>query len=498
VFRVGRADETLTTSGVTHLVEHLALHPLRGGESRSNGATGLLHTHFHVEGTEAEVVGFLNGVCAALRALPLERLPAEKEILRTEARGNLSGPGRELPLWRYGAQGHGLVSYPEWGLHRLTAEQVAAWAATRFTRRAAALWIASDRVPDGLVLDLPDGPAPPPPPDPEADGPELLPRTPAWFASGGGAVVMDTVVPRGPEAVLLARLLGRVLQRELRHERGLSYTAAAGYEQRDAHRAHLTALADGLPHREQQLTDGFLDVLEGLRAGRTDPADLAAARAGVLEVHEHPDAEARALPGAAAGLLLGRPVRSPAELREQALAVGPDQVAALAREAVDAALLKIPSGCRVTRAGWSIAPTGSTHGVTAGRRHPSLDGSGETLLVGPDAVGTVDRAGRPLATVRYDDCALMVTRPDGARYLIGRDGMPLDVEPTLLERGSAAVAALDRHIPTDLVVALPARPRAEIPVPPPPAPPARRRRRLRLRLPALAVHRRPPTTAEAR
>ena len=39
-FRVGQADETLSTAGITHLVEHLALHKLGMTDYHFNGATG--------------------------------------------------------------------------------------------------------------------------------------------------------------------------------------------------------------------------------------------------------------------------------------------------------------------------------------------------------------------------------------------------------------------------------------------------------------------------
>ena len=67
-FRVGVADETLATTGITHLVEHLALHRHGVSDLHYNGATAATYTLFHVTGTPGEVVTYLNGVCEALRA----------------------------------------------------------------------------------------------------------------------------------------------------------------------------------------------------------------------------------------------------------------------------------------------------------------------------------------------------------------------------------------------------------------------------------------------
>lgn len=111
IFRVGRADETLALSGITHLVEHLALFGYGLTDYHYNGATGTTATHFLVRGTESDVVAYLNGVCTALHDLPLGRLETEKAILRTEQNSRGRGANHLLPMWRYGAVGHGLVSY---------------------------------------------------------------------------------------------------------------------------------------------------------------------------------------------------------------------------------------------------------------------------------------------------------------------------------------------------------------------------------------------------
>ncbi|WP_307818659.1 hypothetical protein [Streptomyces sp. MBT62] len=142
VFRVGIADETLARAGVTHLVEHLALYRQGLADYHFNGATKAAFTHFHVEGAEHEIVDYLHGVCASLADLPMERLETEKEILRTEE--SRREPG-QLPLWRYGAQGYGLVSYPEWGVRGLRPEDVRHWTETWFTGGNAVLWIAGGR-----------------------------------------------------------------------------------------------------------------------------------------------------------------------------------------------------------------------------------------------------------------------------------------------------------------------------------------------------------------
>ena len=80
VFRVGQADETLPQHGITHMVEHLALHRQGVGDIHHNGATGDVVTHFVVRGSTA-----------------LVRLPAREpsRIPRPRARSRAVGPARQ-------------------------------------------------------------------------------------------------------------------------------------------------------------------------------------------------------------------------------------------------------------------------------------------------------------------------------------------------------------------------------------------------------------------
>ncbi|MFF3909200.1 M16 family metallopeptidase [Streptomyces sp. NPDC001848] len=456
-FRVGRADETLATSGVTHLVEHLALHRLGMSDGHYNGATANTYTLFHVTGGEDEVVAYLNDVCAALRDLPLDRLETEKEILRTEAASRPSGVNSQMPLWRYGAQGHGLSSYEELGTWGLTAEQVRNWAETRFTRDNAVLWITSDRVPDGLDLTLPAGRRIPAPAASSA-----LPVTPAYIRGDDGHVVFNAVLRRSTPAAVFADVLGRALFRDLRQEGGYSYTAEADYTPRDADFATLTAYADALPRKQAAVVGGFVDTFARLCAGRIEQAELDSARGKMLKQYETPDLGAALLPSYALSLLLGHRILSPEQLKAELAAVTVADLREVARAAWDDGLLQVPTR-GADWAGFTPAPQYSSSAVT-GTRHPSLEDDGVTLVIGTEGVSLL-LPGGPV-TVRYDACAAMTTRLDGARVLTGLDGFRVAVEPTLFQDVTAErIAALDAAVPAAAVVPLPARDPGQIPQP---------------------------------
>ncbi|MET8134006.1 insulinase family protein [Streptomyces sp. NPDC006290] len=448
VFRVGVADETLAGAGITHLVEHLALYRQGLADYHFNGATKAAFTHFHVEGAEHEVVAYLDGLCTSLLDLPMERLETEKEILRTEEARREVG---QLPLWRYGAQGYGLTSYPEWGVRQLRPDDVRRWAGTWFTRDNAVLWVAGERLPAGLSLKLPGGERRPMPAVTSA-----LPTDPAYFSDGQGGVLLDAVVADTTAARMYAGVLERELSRSLRQEGGYSYTAATDYTSRRDGFATVTAFADALPAKQDAALGGFVDVLAGLQVGRITQADLDAVRGRSDATLTAPDAAVRRLPGAAEDLLAHRPPRALDELRAELWAVTPQQVHAVALEAAGTALLQVPSGHSADWAGYTAAPTNSSYAVT-GKRFEAVRKDRTALIVGGEGVSLT--AGGEAATVLYRDCAALLTWPDGGRRLIGTDGLCVEVEPGAYGIDAHTMATIDAAVPPGTVVRLPPRQR---------------------------------------
>ncbi|MEV8447946.1 M16 family metallopeptidase [Streptomyces parvus] len=460
-FRVGAADETLATAGLTHLVEHLALHRHGVSDLHYNGSTAATHTHFVVSGTPEEVVAYLNGVCASLRDLPVERLATEREILRTEQAGRGRGPNHQLPLWRYGARGYGLASYPEYGTLHLTADAVRDWAATWFTRDNAVLWMTGDTVPEGLDLTLPAGRRQPLPAPTSA-----LPVTPAYLTGGSGGVVLDGIVRRTSAARLFAEVLGRALFTDLRQKGGYSYTADCDYHPRDTDHATITAYADALPQKQDAVVGGFIDVLARLRAGTIDRAELDSARAKVVKQYEIPDVGAAALPMYALNVLTGHENLTPDEHRAQLAAVTVEDLRDVARELYDSALIQVP-GRGVDWAGFTEAPQWSAPSFgpePLGTVHRSRASDAVSLAVGREAVTLSTPRGR--IAVRYDACAAMRVFPDGARHLIGFDAFVVEVEPTLYAKLTPdRMALIDAAVPAAAVVPMPVRDPDEIPQP---------------------------------
>jgi hypothetical protein len=459
VFRVGRADETLPRGGITHLVEHLVLHPIGQTDYHFNGATGPVTTTFFTQGDPEEIAQFLAAVCGVLRDLPMDRLPAERGILRTEWSGRSRGIADPLGLWRYGAASYGLPSYAEFGLNDLTPDDLRAWVARWFTRGNAALWVAGGPPPPQLRLDLPDGPRMPVPAPSSA-----LPRTPAFFAADVDGIAFDAVVRRSTAAAAFAAMLDRRMHATLRRERGASYAAWATYQPRDGEYSTVTACADALPDKQREVTEAFVDVLTDVAARAVGGDDLAAVRAQAEDALLRHDAAGALLPLAATDLLTGARIVTPRQRLDMLREVSVEDMRAVAQEAMASGLLMVPLGQSVGRAGFVVAPASSSSAVE-GRSFKSYDHPVDRrrLLIGPDGVSLVD--GRQVATVRYAECAGMLSWADGARSLYGSDAITVHLEPRLWRLPADVLDGLDSAIPPERVAHMPDRQPESLPSP---------------------------------
>ncbi|GLY00902.1 MULTISPECIES: insulinase family protein [Actinoplanes] len=460
VFRVGFADETLARRGITHLVEHLALHSFGVADYHYNGATGVEFTFFHMQGAEADIVAFLNGVCAALSDLPMQRLVTEKEILRTEENGRGEGPTEAMALWRHGARDYGLATYPEWGLTGITPDDLRAWVAQYFTKENAVLWIAGPGVPEGLELNLPSGRRQPVPAPSSA-----LPVRPAHFSGPSNVVGWDTVVRREARSAVFSGVLERALFRSLRQESGLSYTVQTNYEPRADGSAVVTAVADVLPEKQSAVLGGFVDVLAGFRLGLIDEADVKTVITQRAEEATRAEESGARLPGQAFNLLSGRPVQTLEDSLAELRAVTVADVAAVAVTAHADGLLMTPGRTRADWAGYAEAPRES-ESVAQGTAYPSLEDPSVVVVAGERGISLVGDGSA--ATVHFDECSVLLIWPDGARRFVGHDGIQVHFEPTLFTNGHALLPALDSRVRPELHAAMPARDPSRIPAPQPP------------------------------
>ncbi|WP_106397707.1 peptidase M16 family protein [Actinocorallia populi] len=454
MFRVGRADETLARSGITHLVEHLALYELGGVERHFNGMVDARTTMFVKQGSPEEVARYLKGVCAGLARPPMERLEAEKQVLRTEEAGQGGRALGDLLLWRYGSRGRGLLGYHELGLPEISPELIASWTRYWFTRGNAVLAFSGGPPPEGLVLDLPDGPR-----RPTAPSAPVLPRFPAHFPMPLDGLMLHAEVERGPGASLYRQVLQRRLHDVLRRERALSYTTSVEYRPDEANTAEIVAFADGLQSVFDELATAFLEVVDGLASHPVGEAELAEAKERSRENFEHRDAATALVTSVAWDELMGAAVRTPREQLDRMLRVTPQDVRRTGVQVRDSALLALPPGVEPADRRYQAAPGHSPYAMEGHVLHPW---SGSEYLIAAPA-GLTKVSGTAITTIRYADCTAVLAWPDGARQLFGPDGVTVRVEPGLFRDAAPLVHAVDRSVRPDAFVRMPPREHAPRP-----------------------------------
>ena len=407
-FRVGRADETLASAGITRLVRHLAL---RAAGGRGEFTVGPTISSFRWAGSPSQVMGFLGAVTTALAAGP-----SGEDVVQARRGMAPGGPAGlvELALGlRWGSRGPGLARHEEYGLTWVGPDEVNAWRERWFTAGNAVAWVGGPRL-DGLELTLPEGPR-----QAVATLPPARTSTPAQIHVTTDVAAVSLVHPPSPElSVALAGTGGarQSLNGEVVHT---VLTASTG--------AELVELLDALP--------AIRPVAAAPRWSEPpDPADL--------------DRWCE-------GDLLGVRVASRAErAMAEAWAVEATVAAAMADALHDALYLlapgdQLPEGRATDAASWTTPPVeGTAHPPTKhDRAHPN-----KRLVVEPTAITLVLDSQRAVRLSLAGATSLRFS--DGGRGLWSADGAYLDVHPADWEHGHDAVAAIDRAIPAARTVPL--------------------------------------------
>ena len=443
-FRVGVANETASTHGISHLVEHLALYGMHDRPYELNGMVDLVRTSFVARGRPHEIAEFLGTVCTRLGNLPEERVLVERKVLEAEAAGRSRSFRAVLLYWRYGAQAHGLPFVSEFGLNWLGPDAVRWWAATRFTR-ANALLVLTGPPPEGLRLPLPEGPANHP-----VTAVTVEPQIPGWSPVPAEGFAVGAEVTHRPGASSAASwIINSELSRVLRFEQGITYSVAGSSEAVDATRAHVVFSADADAERFEELRDGFLDVLE--RLAQTGPSPDLVSQVLNRRLRAEEDELTRSfLDSMAYDLVLGTPYQPFAEVRRRLLEPTVEEIAATFDEVLAKALFVVPApvGMPPRYRELSVCSPGAVAGETfAGRTTP------RALVVGPEGLSEV--RGEQAVTVRWADAVAVLWWADGARSVLGRDGFHVRVVPADWHGGETAVARVDHYAPRAVAVPMP-------------------------------------------
>jgi hypothetical protein len=458
IFQAGWAYETLPGRGITHLVEHLALSGENPADRHSNGSTGANKTAFYTTGSAEQVADFLRRVTDALRDLPLDLLDREVNVIRTEEEHAGSD---SLATLRYGAQGRGLGDYRQLGLNRVTTREVREWSRRWFTAGNAVAYMTA-KPPRGFRLDLPPGERAGDPPD------GAVVPLPLGMNGPIGTAILDTVVPRGPAAQVYADAADRMLMEALRVERALSYKADAVYSAVNSRFARIVMAADSRQENNAAMVERFLATVLRLRDEPAPESVLAALRQQ-LDRHSEDQVPAVALLiSHGQELLEGRQPKSLAEHNREYRDVTPGEVQRVAQEAWGNSIIQVapPEGL-VEGLGLFDLPLPAPIGQTLKEYRPTDPKWFALLTFAAEGLSLVVHQ-EPASAVRYQDAVALLTYPNGAVRVVGRDNNTVEVDPTAWQKMPPEdMANLVARFPERLRVPMHAKASPEAPAVPP-------------------------------
>ena len=428
--RMGPVDETLLTAGMSHLLEHLVL-ATEWPVEEFNATVMPLLTHYWFSGDPAEATSRLAATVDSMREPPLGRLPREREILRTEAYGRgRSQPGLHAAL-RFGPRGVGLMDYPEHGIQRATRADVLAWKNRFFVRGNVAVAM-TQPPPDGLRLDLPDGPNVLPP---RVDPIAYL-EYPSSFVGGlDGGAAASMIVARSHAVVIALELVTHRLRQWLRHQEGVTYHVGSQYDPISRDQAQLVLWADCRPDSADLVRNALVAVLDDLSSAGPAEAELRRSVDQAGRASRDPAAAYDAGPYACAQHLVGERAETPEEMAALRSALTPEDIAGVVAAGFDTLIVTAPPGTSQLGGRFKSYPVDSPLVIDGKRYSPTDKEREETLVVG--TVGVAVEGDRHRA-VAYDDAVAHLMWDDGSVALYGSDGFYVVVDPVDWKKGEKA------------------------------------------------------------
>lgn len=448
MFRVGPIDERLKTSGITHLAEHLALHPLRDRDHAFNGAVHVDHTVFWAAGTDEQVSRFVRDLCKTLTDLPTERLEAEARVLAAESQAMTGSHYTDLLRTWFGPNGPGLLGAPEFGLDWIGPAHVGSWASTHFTS-ANALLTLTGPPPDILRINLPVGEYVPAVMPPEDVG--FRPDRQVKLRSQPAGVCLGTVAERSVPLVIAVGIVGNRLRERLRHDLGLVYSVQASYEPLSADEAFVYLGTDCDRAHNEAVSAAFMDQVRQFAADGPTPEELD-------RVHEDPGAPAPPDPGHLARSelnrlghdeLLGHRLVSQLEADEMRAAATAEDIRRAFATAV-ARCLVIPAP--EYDEGLAMRPRRNQQTFLGKQYRARRRSAGAIvrLIVADDGVSAL--ADGRWVSIGFRDLAL-VTRPaPRIRHLYSRTGSWMELDAAAYRRGDRVIQQIDNLVPPDVLI----------------------------------------------
>lgn len=448
VFRVGVRDESLVTSGITHLAEHVVMGGVPSPRHDHNATVELSFTSFEATGRPEQVVAFIKDVCSSVSAPNLSSLDVEKKVLAAEASSVVGPAVAEHLLRRYGLASFGLAGVDQPALGGIEGAAVEKVISDFFTKGNAVLALTGPP-PPGLSLDLPPG---------EARTPSIarpiknLPM-PLWFELGGPPLALSFEYASGSElartsASAIAQIVCQRALAILRKQRGLIYDIDFDLFDGGGGRGVVCFTAD--PRKEDaELVCGELRrVLQDLALHGPEEAELQQLTEDIEDFVADPRSAAVAAADAARRHLMGEQIISPEQMITETAAVTQQTVKDALLLLDSTLIVGMPEG--TDNSDPTLNMLGSEdHQPVSGRAFKrSFRGSFQgvpsraRLVVGDDGVSLVDHV---VTTVLWEDVRGLEYTPYGIA-LHGVDAVSVELQQSWFAKGHEAFALIESRV----------------------------------------------------
>jgi predicted Zn-dependent peptidase len=452
IFRVGLVDERFGQRGVTHLVEHLALHDLRGAPYSFNGRVGVTTTVFTASGNAEELVAFTRDLCRNLRHLPLGRIRHEVQVLVTEAQKRPQVLQSQFLSIHCGYTPYGWMAMPELGLSKVCESDVAAWSAAMFTRDNLAVWIAG-AVPESLTFDLPSG-ARVAVPEPI----EIASLQPPVFVTKGiGGVALSALTEWSLPLKVGVLACQHRLHERLRFGEGLSYSTLGDIYRLTRRTGHLIVWSDCVTSAAGQTIAALLETVSAIAADGHHADDLRQAIAATRRAFSTHQAVPAILDQWACDELAGFEQETVGAMLDRIAAMEARAVAAAVTRVMNASVLVAPDGCEPPDQRFRpyLGPAAAVlRGRTFRKQRRALLTFGPEvnyIAINQDGVTHVNDQGKP-TTVYFNQCAGMLKFEEGKRLLLGEDSQIIELIPDEWPDGHEIGTLLDAVVPDEHII----------------------------------------------
>lgn len=452
VFRVGVRDESLVTSGITHLAEHVVMSGVPSPRYDHNATVELSFTSFEATGRPEQVVAFIKDVCSSIRTPNLSSLDVEKKVLAAEASSVVGPAVAEHLLRRYGLASFGLAGVDQPALGGIEGAAVEKVISSLFTRGNAALALTGPP-PLGLSLDLPPGEARHPP----AARPVKTRPMPLWFELGGPPLALSFEYKSGSElartsASAIAQIVCQRALAILRKQRGLIYHIEFDLFEGGDGRGVVCFTADPRKEDAELVCSELRRVLQDLASHGPEEVELQQLTDDITDFVADPRSALVGAADAARRHLVGEQIISPEQMITETAAVT-QQMAKDALLLLDSTLIVgMPEG--TNNSDPTLSKFGSEdHQPVSGRIFKrSLRGSFQgvpskaRLVVGDDGVSLVDQV---VTTVRWEDVRGLEYTPYGIA-LHSVDAASVELQQSWFAKGHEAFALIESRVDSSL------------------------------------------------